>query len=55
MYEPSEFHVPGHAAFAVAQDVEGAHVSQETVWGGEVAEEVRCVVVGDGAWVVDAE
>jgi hypothetical protein len=53
--QPAELAVAGHAALAVAQDVDGAEVAGLAVGGGERAQEGGVVVVGDGAWVVDAE
>ena len=50
-----ERRVARHAALAVAEDVDGAEVAALAVGRAEVAEEVRVVVVGDGARVVDAE
>jgi hypothetical protein len=53
--ESSEGIVARDGAFAVAQDVDGAHVAGVAVRGGELAHEGGHVVVGDGAGVVDAE
>lgn len=47
--------IAGDGAFAVAEEVNGSHVSVEAVGGGKVAEEGGVVVVCDGAGVVDAE
>lgn len=53
--EAEEGHVARNAALAVAQDVEGAEIAEETVGGGELAQEGGVVVVRYGAGVVDAE
>ena len=53
--QAAEFRVAGDASLTVAQDVDGAHVSDLAVGGCELLHHRAVIVVGDGARVVDSE
>ena len=50
-----ELVVAGNAALSVPQDIDCTQVLGKPIWSFEILEKIRVVVVGDGAWVVDAK
>lgn len=55
MEEAAKLAIPRDAALAVAKDVDGCHITGDTVGRRDVPQEVGVVIVRDGTGVVDAE